>query len=165
MIFLGDAPTIGQGLFYTSLPGTTVYVFDDASGFTFPTWANVPVTTMGPESPIPPWLLENGLAHDSDINTDTNGDGVTLLMAYALNLEPRNARAEMPEPIVTPSTLGLEFYASAPGIIYTVQTSNNLSTWVTNGIALSDVDLHGMRMATVDRDSPQRFIRLVVRQE
>lgn len=56
----------------------------------------------------------------------------------------------------------MEFYASAPGIIYTVQTSTDMETWVTDGVTLSDLDPDGRRTATVDRASQRRFMRLVV---
>jgi len=51
-------------------------------------------------------------------------------MAYALNLDPRNARADLPQAIMGPTTLGMEFYTSAPGITYTAQTSTDMETWV-----------------------------------
>ena len=39
--------------------------------------------------PAAPWLVSHGLPYDTDLNQDLNGDGVTLLMAYALGLDPK----------------------------------------------------------------------------
>ena len=58
--------------------------------------------------------------------------------------------------------MGIEFYASAPGITYTAQTSTDMEAWVSDGVTLSDPDAEGTRTATVARDGPRRFMRLVV---
>ena len=88
--------------------------------------------------------------------------GPCLIM---LNLDPVTARAGLPQPIMGPTTLGMEFYASAPGIAYTAKTSEDMETWVTDGVTLSELDPDGRRMATADRSSPRRFMRLVVAEE
>jgi hypothetical protein len=167
MIFLGAAPSLNRAGIIDSVSGANlnIYYFNNATGFTSPTWNGYPSINMGDPSPMPPWLLVNDLPHDSDIASDHNGDGVTLLMAYALDLNPHNAHPGLPNPTMTPATLGIEFYASAPGITYTAQTSDNLSDWVTEGITLSEVDSEGKRTASVTRDSSRRFIRLMVGQE
>ncbi len=64
-------------------------------------------------------------------NMSLNGDGVTLLMAYALNLNPNlNLRRQLPRPILThDATLRINFFAAAAGISYTVQTSTDLKKY------------------------------------
>ncbi|MCX6873760.1 MAG: leucine-rich repeat domain-containing protein, partial [Verrucomicrobia bacterium] len=47
-------------------------------------------------------------------------------------------------------------------ITYSVETSVNLQTWVTDGVSLSELAPDNTRIATVDRLAPVRFLRLVV---
>ena len=61
-------------------------------------------------SPATIWLLASGLAYSTDLRTDPNGDGVSLLMAYALNLDPRqNLCASLPRPVCAGNQLCLTF--------------------------------------------------------
>lgn len=71
----------------------------------------------------------------------------------------------MPRAIMGPTSLGMEFHASAPGVIYTVQTSKDMETWTTSDVSLSPIDTDGRRTATVERTSPSRFLRLAVAEE
>ena len=59
-------------------------------------------------------------------------------------------------------SLSLSFHAARPGLTYTVQTSTDLRQWTTEGVVTSDPGDSGIRTATIPRDSPQRFLRLVV---
>lgn len=163
VIFLGNAPTIGTAVFYTSLGVSTVYIFDKVTGFTLPNWGGLPVTTMGPSSPLPPWLLVNGLPHNSAVDSDLNGDGVTLLMAYALGLNPQqNLSGSLPKAQVSEGQLSLTFYANSGGITYSVETSTDLNAWTTNGVVLSPIDSSGERTASVSTSGSQRFMRIVI---
>ncbi len=44
---------------------------------------------------------------------------------------------------------------------YTAETSTDLHTWVTDGVILSGLGANNHRTASVNLDSPQRFLRLV----
>ena len=113
--------------------------------------------------PAASWLLANGLWYDTDLQQDTDGDGVNLLMAYALDLDPRlNLRGSLPLPVLGPATLSLSFHGTSSGIIYRVETSTDLAAWATAGVTLSAADANGIRTASVIRDAPERFLRLVV---
>ncbi|MFN0129694.1 MAG: hypothetical protein ACKV19_23765 [Verrucomicrobiales bacterium] len=84
-------------------------------------------------------------------------------MAYALDLDPRlNLHGSLPEPAVDGSTLSLSFHAMSPGIAYRVETSTDLLTWTTRGVSQSAPGADGRSTATVLRDAPTRFLRLVV---
>lgn len=111
------------------------------------------------------WLMSHGLPFYTDLEQDLNGDGVDLLMAYALNLDPRTAQAEMPRALRSPGGLSMTYYASAPGITYKVMTSCDMVNWTTDGVTLSAPDAAGMRTATVDTVAPCRFMRLVVERQ
>ena len=113
--------------------------------------------------PAASWLLAHGLSYDTDLHQDPDGDGVTLLMAYALDLDPRhNLQGSLPVPVLDGSTLSLSFHATSPGITYRVETSTDLTHWTTTGVTQSAPGADDRSTATVLRDSPDRFLRLVV---
>ena len=84
-------------------------------------------------------------------------------MAYALNLDPHlSLPGSLPQPVLGAGTLSMSFHAASPGITYTVQTSTNLQSWTTQGVVQTAPGPDGRATATVLRDSPSRFLRLVV---
>ena len=116
--------------------------------------------------PAATWLLGHGLPYDADLHHDLNGDGVSLLMAYALDLDPnQRLQNHLPVPVLNEGALSISFHAAAPGITYTVETSTDLRTWTTDSANLSDLDLDNQRTASVSVDSRGRFQRLVVSEE
>ena len=103
------------------------------------------------------------MPHDANFDQDLNGDGVSLLMAYALDLDPNlNLQASLPTPVLNGNKLTRSFHATSPGITYTVETSTDLQTWTSQEIALSELNAANQRTASVSTDSPRRFLRLVV---
>lgn len=164
--FLGNAPTTmglvdpyGNAVFPFS---TTVYYFNGATGFTSPTWLGFSSVNMGDFSFIAPWLLSNGLAYNADIESDLNNDGVNLLTAYSLNLNPnQNLAGSLPRPAFAGGQMSLTFYAGSPGVTYKVETSRDLLNWNTLGVTLSAPDANKFRTATVSTADPSRYLRLV----
>ena len=151
-------------MFENAAPDFTIYYLSGSTGFTSPTWNGYP-TTMIDETAYPaaPWLLRYGFAYDTDLHQDTSGDGVSLLMAYALELDPNlNLRGSLPVPVLGADTLRMSFYSASPGITYSVETSTDRRGWTTEGVTLSDPDPGGQRTASVSRDAQSRFLRLVV---
>ena len=142
----------------------TVYYFNGSSGFTSPTWMGYPTVNMGARSAVPPWLLSNGLPYNADPQSDPNGDGVNLLMAYALNLDPnQNLSGSIPQPVFAANQMRLTFYAGRADVNYTVESSTDLQHWSTDGVTLSDLDaISKERTATVDMSGTCLFMRLVV---
>ena len=122
--------------------------------------------TIGLTAPLPPtasWLLAHGLPYDTSLQQDPDGDGVSLLMAYALNLDPRqNLKGLLPAPVLGNDSLSIRYYAATPGITYRVETSRDLGQWTTTGVTLSALDAENQRTASVPRDAAGRFLRLVV---
>ena len=113
--------------------------------------------------PAASWLLAHGLWYDTNLHQDPDGDGVDLLMACALNLDPNiNLQASLPVPVRNGSTLSLSFHATTPGITYKVETSTDLTTWTTTGVTQTAPGPDHRSTATVSLDSPRRFLRLVV---
>jgi hypothetical protein len=109
------------------------------------------------------WLARHGLPQDADLSLDLNGDGVDLLMAYALDLDPNaNQAGRLLTPVIKSRRFGVSFHGANPEIRYIVQASSNLEDWTSEGVEVSDPDAEGRRMAWVERDTPHRFLRLVV---
>ena len=160
LVFLGNAPSSIFFSFDTSVP---IQHFVGGIGFSPSKWDWRTVLNMGEESPIKLWLLENDFPFDMNVTTDMNGDGVSLLMAYALNLNPRsNLASGMPLPELDGTFLALTFYAASPGITYRVETSDDLGAWTSDGISISPPDTAGFRTASVPATDTERFMRLVV---
>ncbi len=164
MVFLGHAPATVSGDFEGAAPGFTIYYLSSRSGFTSPAWRGHPATMINETTyPAAAWLLEHGLWHDTGLHTDSDGDGVDLLMAYALNLNPhQNLQASLPVPVLSESTLSLNFHATAPGVIYRAETSTDLTNWTTAGITQSAPGPDGRSTAAITFDAPRRFLRLTV---
>lgn len=162
--FLGNAPpTFGANVFLSAAPTFSVYFDPSATGFTVPTWKGYPASANVPNSAVVNWLLGYGLPSDSDMKSDANGDGVNLLMAYALNLDPnQNQSGNLPQPVFAANQMSLTFYAGAAGITYAVQVSPDMQTWTTEGVTLSAPDANQIRTATVDMTGPSRYMRLSV---
>jgi len=170
-VFLGDAPqSFGSSVFDRTASGFSVRYLNGALGFTSPTWKGYPSAAVE-LTPSSSWLVKNGLADDLDISSDINGDGVSLLMAYALNLDPyKNLQSAMPVAKVDGESLSMEFYGANQDVNYLVEVSEDMKTWVSDGVSLSDPDENGNRIATVSRENDGEevsslFLRLVVEQK
>ncbi|HLP75553.1 MAG TPA: leucine-rich repeat domain-containing protein, partial [Candidatus Paceibacterota bacterium] len=160
LVFLGNAPSSTYYSFDTSVP---VQHFEGAIGFSSSTWSSWTVIDMGVQSPIKLWLLTNAFPYDTNMSSDMNGDGVSLLMAYALNLNPRgNLASSMPQPGLSGGYLTITYYAAKAGITYRVETSGDLKTWTTQGVSISPQNANGYRTASVPATDAGRYIRLAV---
>ena len=163
-VFLGDAPDFGLEVFGFTAPGFTIYYLNCRIGFTSPTWNGYPAIMINEATyPAASWLLAHGLWYDTGLHQDTDGDGVDLLMAYALDLDPGiNLQGSLPVPVRIGNTLSLSFHATSPGITYKVETSTDLHEWKLKGVTQSAPGPDGRSTATVSLDSPRRFLRLTV---
>ena len=165
-VFIGNAPTTGTFVFFVTASGFSVYYFNGATGFTSPNWTDssgdtYPAVNMGAYSAIEPWLLSYGFAYNSNLLSDPNSDGVNLLMAYALNLDPTlNLTNSLPRPVLTPTQMSFTFYAGSAGVTYSVEASLDLEIWSTTGITISPPDANHFSTATVPRTGPRGFMRL-----
>ena len=114
-------------------------------------------------NPMRNWFASYGFAAFSDVGTAPNGDGVSLLMDYALNLDPtKNQAANMPKAVVSAGQLSYTFYAGNTDVGYQVQASADLKTWSAAGVTVSAPDGNCNCTATVPLASGLRFLRLVV---
>ena len=145
----------------------TVYFYKGATGFTEPEWRGYPSVMIDPDThPAATWLIQNNLSHDTDLNSDHNGDGTSLLLSYALNLDPSNPGPGMPRPEIDPNTgdLSLSYQSDQPGVSYRVETSSNLTEWTTDGVTISEPDELNRRTASTPTDGSKRYVRVVVKE-
>jgi len=160
-VFMGSAPSMGTSVFNSTASGFAVQYYNGATGFTSP-WNGYTTVNNG-TPPVSSWLIFKGLSSNADLQSTPNGDGIPLLMKYALNLDPcRNESSKIPQPVVTGNQMSLTYYAGSPDVTYTVQSSTDLQTWSTDAVTLSGPDANSCYTATVPTTGPKRFLRLVV---
>jgi hypothetical protein len=167
VVFAGDAPgEFGLLPFVYGPRDLVIYYFSGSSGFTSPTWNDY--TAVEIDSSLYPtaiWLLEHDMPYDTDMTQDLNGDGVQVLAAYALDLDPRrDLRGSVPVPIWSESGLTVTFRGSSVGVTYGAESSDGLAGWSADGITLSEPDAEGRRSAILRPSGDQRFMRLVFSQ-
>ena len=163
VVFLGNAPLMGVSAFHYTGSAFKVYYTSGASGFTSPSWEGYPSVDTGNTSSFAIWLMDNGFPPDTNAQLDPNHDGVNLLMAYALSLDPnRNLSGSMPWAALSGNQMSLTYFAGSPGITYTPETSTDLENWSTNGVMVSPSDSNHFRTATVPMTGANRFMRLVL---
>jgi len=162
-IFQGDAPTMGSSVFANVAAGFTVYHTETASGFVGEPWDSLTLGITTPSDPVGDWLTANGLPSDSDLLSDDNHDGVSLLMAYALNLNPNlNLSTLVPQPVFSAGEMSLTYLEASDQVTYVVETTTDMINWTTEGVTMSELDVNHYRTATVPMTGGTRFMRLSV---
>ena len=167
----GAAPAImDNGSFDNHI---TVYYLNTRTGFTSTWYGNSTVVALDPAGyhALSSWLLGYGAAYDADPLADLNGDGVPLLLAYALNLDPtQDQSGSLPAGVVDAqnaqgASFYMDYYAAAEGIRYTVKSSDDLLSWESSAVSVEPVPGEpAMERASVQMDVGKRFLRLEVEQ-
>ncbi|MDA7666667.1 leucine-rich repeat domain-containing protein [bacterium] len=88
-IFLGHAPESVSSVEFSNVAlDFSVYFIPLRFGFTSPIWRGYPAVMLdsAPDEKET-WLLGQGLPLETNLNEVHNGDGISLLTAYALNLD------------------------------------------------------------------------------
>lgn len=164
--FLGDRPTVGSSALAfagTQNGGLTIYYASAATGHTAENWGSYPLVPIPfPTTTSEDWLLSIGMPFNLDMEVDQNGDGVSLLMAYALNLDPAlNLSTSMPQPVFEAGQMSLQFYAGRSDITYEVQGCPDLSNWTTID-SVSPLDENQNQTVSIPMSGGSMFMRLKV---
>lgn len=113
-------------------------------------------------TPAQTWLVDQGLSPRKDLHSDDDQDGISLLTAYALGLDPENnPSANMPLPVLSESALGLSFQGSRPDVIYAAEASTDLIHWSPVGVTVGEPDNNGIREVNVPNNESKKFLRLL----
>lgn len=167
VIFTGNATEHVSDLLSSLREKPTVYFHRGATGFTEPEWRGYPSVMIDVDThPAATWLIRNNLFHDTDLKSDHNGDGTSLLLSYALNLDPVHPEPGMPRPEIDPNTgdLSLFYQSDQPGVSYRVETSLDLTDWTTGGVTISEPDELNRRAASTPNNGSKRYMRVVVQE-
>ena len=163
--FLGNAPVIGSSVFSQANENHIFYYLDTSTGFTSPTWEGYPTQMINTAIyPAATWLLSSNHSYDTNLVQDINGDGVSLLMAYALKLNPNERLGNRLPKVVfdDANTLSMKYYGGSTGVTYRVESSKDMTAWETTDVTVSDPDSNGVLTASIPRDGACLFLRLVV---
>jgi hypothetical protein len=106
------------------------------------------------------WLLTEGFDYDTPIDQGSQVGGVSLLTAYALNLQ---SGENLPTPVVEGDQLVLNFSAGKPGITYEVESSTNLVDWNSTNVSVSHLNEDCLLSASVELEGQSKFLRIVIR--
>ena len=169
-VFLGNAPTVSGNLFRETDPEFSVFFISGKTGFTTPVWT--PKWTGHPAqaisaapSPAQKWLQDHDLPMQTSLQQEPDGTGVSLLTSYALDLDPfKNPASGLPTVSLLPNRMAMTYFAGRPDITYTVESSTDMQTWLTEGITISPPDAWGRRTASAATDTPAKFMRLVMKE-
>ncbi|MEK7954416.1 glycoside hydrolase family 127 protein [Luteolibacter soli] len=114
------------------------------------------------DTPSAFWLADNHYEADTNMDLMIEGQGVSLLEAYALGLDPSgNVAGSMPHPSYQAgSGLSLNFWGAREDVIYGGEVSGDLKNWSPTGLILSPPDANGRRTVVVPPGAPSKFVRL-----
>lgn len=162
-VFLGNAiPVTGDLSFFRYMaPGFTIYYVNGRTGFTTPSFQGFPCVNLGEANGLPVWTASYGLPANVNLDSDPNGDGVSLFTAYALNLAPqRNTLASVPRPQITDDELRLSYYAGRSDVNYIIEASSDLKQWTSSGVIIGNPDAQQIRTARIARTGRATFLRI-----
>ena len=107
--------------------------------------------------------MSNGLQPLTDTSQDLNGDGISLLFSYALDLDPAvDNSGNMPQVTLEGGEAKISYYADADRIFYQAQTSTDLVNWTTAGVSVTGPAT--LKEAAISTTGDQGFLRLRIEQ-
>ena len=134
-------------------------LFQRGSRIHFTSWKSTPTYEIDENKyPAARWLIGLNYPHKTDLEQDLNGDGVELVTAYALYLNPReNLSSDVLKPQFTAESTSFIFKPVRTGFTYTVMYSNDLSNWSSDGVTYEFIPIDGFRAVIRNPSFPQFF--------
>jgi len=111
-------------------------------------------------TPFVGWLIGHGLDSNLPPEADSGVDGLSLLAAYALNLDPHATISPALEHQLTGNALEIAYFSMAPWVRYEPRASVNLRDWTTNGVTVAGPDPEGMSSAGISLLPGAGFLKL-----
>ena len=107
------------------------------------------------------WKLNSGYSLTEPENSDSDNDGIGLLLEYALGLDPATAQLDgAPTMQVVGGVLALSYLHLRSDVIYSVETSTDLANWSTAGVN-QGTGIFPIAWTPTD-GAPQKYLRLRV---
>ncbi len=136
VVFSGDAPTlVGLGNFDGISDTAKGYKVYAASGFsdTYDGLEIVQISSFYYDMDL--WLTSNALHTDQSMYTDVGNDGVLLIEEYYRGLDPyANNESYSPSLVVSDGAASLTYLTGDELVATYVEVSNDLESWVSNGL-------------------------------
>jgi uncharacterized delta-60 repeat protein len=109
------------------------------------------------------WKVDAGFAFAAPDDGDSDGDGISLLLEYALGLDPAQTSTDgVPIGQIFDSVVALSYRRFRPELLYAVEVSTDLTAWTTSGVTQGSGPFP---IAFTPRaGAPQKFLRLRVTQ-
>jgi len=121
------------------------------------------IVTVTRISAMTSWLVAHGFDSGTDLLSSPQHDGMSLMLDYALNLDPSVSQSgRMPQAVIAAGQLSLTYYAGNTDVTCSVETSTDLQNWTNTGVTTSAPDLNGKRTASIPAASGSHFLRLRV---
>ena len=116
------------------------------------------------------WKQINGLPESLPANNDGDGDGVDLIIEYAMDISPAGHSQndyilyEMDETTGTAPSMQLVYKRLRPELIYTVQWSPSLTeaSWSSAGVTETELRRDLIKATVPTQGMPRGFLRLVI---
>ena len=160
IIFLGGLLSIGTEAFDGVSPSAVLYYPEGATGLDDPELSALSKVNLGYYTPFKKWLIKRDLAHDLDPEADLSGDGVSLVAAFARNLDPRASNSTSPDFSTAGGQLAIDYYAASPWVRYRALQSTNLKDWTDAGVSITAPNALGRVTASIPMSGGARFIKM-----
>lgn len=120
--------------------------------------------TTPPAPTFSSWVIDKALPPDRDGPLeDADFDGISNLIEYALDLEPMDADpSALPQGVLANGVLSYTYVRARSDILYTVETSDSLTSWTASGVNQGTPAPNGTTTASVPYAPGSRFVHLKV---
>jgi uncharacterized delta-60 repeat protein len=120
--------------------------------------------TTPPAPTFSSWVIDKALPPDRDGPLDdADFDGISNLLEYALGLEPMESDpGALPQPVLENGVLKYTYVRVRSDIIYTVETTENLTSWTATGVDQGTPAPDGTTTASVPYAPGSKYLHLKV---
>ncbi len=112
-------------------------------------------------APYEQWKAAHGIPALTPAISDSDGDGILMLMEYTLDLDPHfSSVAGLPVVQISADRLELSYTKARPEIQHVVEVSTDLRTWSAEGVDQGGAGPTVIATVPLSASGSQRFLRL-----